>query len=130
LSVDEIVKLGESYGLKIEIKGSIAYITSLNNTWHFFIKDVPTGRIELYHKSVGKCKEHYHKQRKFWDLPFMFKSIVSHEEHIWTNKRKKSKMELLYEQIEHDKKKKNKNKLHKTHKCNINNCNNKYKYTS
>ncbi|PEA25886.1 hypothetical protein CN984_12675 [Bacillus cereus] len=83
LSDEQVMDIANRYPrLKVSIvMGGDIIVRSLNDTW--IVKD--EGRfISLYHKALilenGKTKEKYHIQDIFYDLDFVFASIISHDD--------------------------------------------------
>lgn len=85
LSDEQVMDIANRYPrLKVSIvMGGDIIVRSLNDTW--CVRD--EGRfISLYHKDTiilesGKEKEKYHIQDIFYDLDFVFASIISHDDY-------------------------------------------------
>ena len=85
LSDEQIMDIANRYPqLKVSvIIGGDIIVRSKKDTW--IVKD--EGRfISLYHKALilenGKTKEKYHIQDIFYDLDFVFASIISHDDYM------------------------------------------------
>lgn len=85
LSDEQVMDIVNRYPqLKVSIIiGGDIIIRSKKDTW--IVKD--EGRfISLYHKALilenGKTKEKYHIQDIFYDLDFVFASIISHDDYM------------------------------------------------
>lgn len=72
-----IKRLSKKYGFKrCEKFGNELYIESRCDSW---IVREGSGILELWHKNKYDTKTRLHKQRNYYDIPFLFKSIASHD---------------------------------------------------
>lgn len=109
MNENEIINLGEQYGLKCQVVGDSVYVYTFGNgEWYFKLSDVKINNIRLYHKNAKDNKK-FHVQRIFKDINFMFNSIFEHVK-FHNTPYKKSRMETLYEKISSEKIKNNKKK--------------------
>lgn len=96
----EIKKECAKYNFKYKIINEYTVrIKSLKDTW--YIKDV--GGIKPYllmHCNKGVYANHEHKQRKFYDVPFLLQSIYQHDQYKINNSYKKMwRIKELYESL-------------------------------
>lgn len=98
----EIIELGKSYGVSVSIVGNCAYLHTLGDSdWYFNLDGIKTKQIVLYHKN-SKGSKKYHRQRLYYDLDFLFKSIRDHENFVYTPYRKPSRMDKIFQQIKQE----------------------------
>jgi hypothetical protein len=121
INFEEIVKLAKEYDIEVSKKGFDAiYLKSANNIWYFYLRDLPENindrkKIYLYHKSHDNTKEHYHSQRAYFCLWHMMDSIKSHDLHMF-KERRRTRRQIVLEQISQEINNKNKKKVNKLHK--------------
>lgn len=82
MTTQEIYHLANSYGFDCKVldNGNIHLASAFGmDEWVVIKLPVPNGakKYKLMHKPIGKTK--FHTQRKFYDLPFLFKSIDEHD---------------------------------------------------
>ena len=109
INVTEIKQLSNQYGFKCNVLGDKVIINSKLDNWVAEVKD--QGQIILYHQDKGTKKYRHHRQginkkkfqsnRVFYDFPFIFKSIQSHDDHKLNRDYKKMRrIDMLLKQIE------------------------------
>jgi len=84
LTQDELIKIGEGYGLHLEFIGPDVYVTTVAGAWYF---DDNIRPIVLHHKNNrvfpaknGKAKRYYHEQEYTFPSPLeAMKYIFRHE---------------------------------------------------
>jgi hypothetical protein len=121
MNLEELKALAKDFNIEVSMVGTnTIFLKSLGNVWYFYYDDLlknnkdRRSKIYLYHESRDKEKEHFHCQRKYGKITHLLHSVATHDIHIF-QERRKSKMEILFEQIE---KSNNMNTLHndKQHK--------------
>lgn len=85
----EISRLARKYGFKYQFVGDSVLVNSKLDEW---LIQVETNRIKPYilrhcPRTVRGCK--YHRQHRFYDLNFLFKSIKNHDNYYLYKKFKK-----------------------------------------
>ena len=75
----EIKNLAKKYGFKCKILNNIVLIESKYDSWYVECREYDKFPLVLYHQNRRYDKNKYHKQRKFKDFQFLFKSIHEHD---------------------------------------------------
>lgn len=75
---EQLIRVGERYGMHINIKGGVAYVTTICGEWFFSINDRP---IRIHHKNIEKYGEgHYHVQDMTFPSPSHALVYIRHHE--------------------------------------------------
>lgn len=98
----EIKRLAKKHEFKrCEVFGDEIYIESKCDSW---IVREGNGILELWHKNKYDTKTRLHKQRDYFDIPFLFKSIADHDKFkSKTRYVKPCRMTELFNQIAYSK---------------------------
>lgn len=96
----EVKRLAQKYNFKCQIINDKILIKSKLDNW---LVEVNVGCPKPYvlrHHSSNSCSCHYHRQRQFYDLPFLFKSIKQHDDYLLYGKhRRLERMKRLFDAI-------------------------------
>lgn len=94
----EIKRLAKKYEFKrCDIFGDELFIESKCDCW---VVRQRSGILELWHKNKYDRKTRLHKQRDYFDIPFLFKSISNHDKFkLKTRYNKTCRLTNLFNQI-------------------------------